>query len=156
MVFCLFCLLSVDLAGENSCIQFPFHFYEFLVVDRPCPVLTWQCRKKKLCLQILFPATPSSRERWPHKTTVCDLSSVPSLQMEDGSKVTFLASFVLSLFLSPSTLESDGQLSSPQRVPRCGSFARPSSPCAPFPVSPLPCLRSDTVWLVTVLQGPCQ
>ena len=41
-----------------------------------------------------------------------------------------------------------------------GSFARPPSPCAPFPVSPLPCLRSDTVWLVlwpvTVLQGPCQ
>ena len=40
-----------------------------------------------------------------------------------------------------------------------GSFARPPSPSAPFPVSPLPCLRSDTVWLVlwlvTVLR-PCQ
>ena len=41
-----------------------------------------------------------------------------------------------------------------------GSFARPSSPSAPLPVSPLPCLRSDTVCLilrlVTALQGPCQ
>ena len=41
-----------------------------------------------------------------------------------------------------------------------GSFACPSSPCAPLPVSSLPCLCSDTVWLVlwlaTVLQGPCQ
>ena len=41
-----------------------------------------------------------------------------------------------------------------------GSFARPSSPCAPLPVSPLPCLCHDTVWLVlwlvTVLQGSCQ
>ena len=26
------------------------------------------------------------------------------------------------------------------------SFARPSSPCAPVPVSPLPCLCSDTVY----------
>ena len=34
------------------------------------------------------------------------------------------------------------------------------SPCAPLPVSSLPCLSSDTVWLVlwlvTALQGPCQ
>ena len=41
-----------------------------------------------------------------------------------------------------------------------GFFACPSSPCAPFPVSSLPCFGSDTVWLVlwlvTVLQGPCQ
>ena len=29
-----------------------------------------------------------------------------------------------------------------------GSFARPSSPCTPLPVSPLPCLCPDTVWLV--------
>ena len=27
------------------------------------------------------------------------------------------------------------------------------SPCAPLPVSPLPCLRSDTVWLVLWLAG---
>ena len=27
-----------------------------------------------------------------------------------------------------------------------GSFARPSSPCTPLPVSPLPCLCPDTVW----------
>ena len=75
-----------------------------------------------------------------------------------------LASLVLSYSLSSSTSEPGGLLSSPQRVRTAslvaGSFARPPSPCAPFPVSPLPCLRSDTVWLVlwlvTALQGPCQ
>ena len=45
---CLCCLPFLDLAGENSCIQLRFHFFcEFLVVDRPCPVLARQCRKKK-------------------------------------------------------------------------------------------------------------
>ena len=58
--------------------------------------------------------------------------------------------------------ESDGQLGSPQPVLVivAGSFACLSSPCAPLPVSSLPCLSSDTVWLVlwlvTALQGPCQ
>ena len=94
----------------------------------------------------------------PLMTTPWDPSSVPSLRMVDGSRVTLL---VCSLsLLSSSTSESDGPLSSPQRVLVAGSFARPSSPCAPLPVSPLPCLSSDTVWLVlwlvTVLQGPCQ
>ena len=104
------------------------------------------------------PATPASRERWPLMTTPCDSSSVPSLRMVDGSRVTL---FVCSLsLLSSSTSESDGPLSSPQRVLVASSFARPSSPCAPLLVSPLPCLSSNTIWLVlwlvTVLQGPCQ
>ena len=72
--------------------------------------------------------------------------------------VTYLASLVLSFLFSSSTSEAGGLLSSPSLV--AGSFARPPSPCAPFPVSPFPCLRSDTVWLVlwlvTALQGPCQ
>ena len=47
-VFVGFGLLCFGLAGENSCIQLPFHFFcEFPVVDRPCPVLARQCRKKK-------------------------------------------------------------------------------------------------------------
>ena len=64
--------------------------------------------------------------------------------------------------LSPSSgaSESDSQLSSPRRVHRCGILCSPVFSCAPLPVSPLPCLYSDTVWLVlwlvTVLQGPCQ
>ena len=43
-----FCLPCFGLDGENSCIQLAFHFFcKFLVVDRPCPVLARQCRKKK-------------------------------------------------------------------------------------------------------------
>ena len=96
----------------------------------------------------LSPATPSNREQWLLIFHTCDPLSVPSLQMVDGSMVTVLASLVLSYSLSSSTSETGGLLSSPQCVPRCGLLARPPSPCAPFPVSPLPCLRSDTVWLV--------
>ena len=69
----------------------------------------------------------------------------------------------LPIFLIPSlssTSEAGGQLSSPQRALVAGSFACLPLPCASLPVSPLPCLRSDTVWLevwlVTALQGPCQ
>ena len=100
----------------------------------------------------------SRRERRPLTTTPCVPSSVPSSRMADGSRVTLLV-WSFSLFPS-STSESDGQLSSPQPVTVAGSFACPSSPCAPLPVSSLPCLYSDTVWLVlwlvTALQGPCQ
>ena len=111
----------------------------------------------------LSPATPLDREQWLLIFHTCDPLSVPSLQMVDGSLVTVLA-FVLSYSLSSSTSEPGGLLSSPQRVRTAslvaGSFARPPSPCAPFPISPLPCLRSETVWLVlwlvTALQGPCQ
>ena len=71
-----------------------------------------------------------------------------SLWMVDGSKVTFLASKFLSLFLPSSNLESNEQLSS-RTVREC------SSPSISPPVS-----RPDTVWLVlwliTVLQGSCQ
>ena len=50
----LVCLLCFGLAGENSCIQLPFHFFcGFPVVDRPCPVLARQCRKKKSDLEDL-------------------------------------------------------------------------------------------------------
>ena len=89
-----------------------------------------------------------------------DLSAVPSLQMADGSEVTFSA-LHLSLFLSSSTSETDGQFSYPQHVP---------SLRAPLLVRlllvllsqylPLPCHRYDTRWSVlwraTVLQGSCQ
>ena len=72
--------------------------------------------------------------------TICDPLSVPSLRMEDGSMVTFLSYYVLSLLLSSSTSESDGLLSSPQRVIRCGILCSPvfslcSSPCISPPVS---------------------
>ena len=83
------------------------------------------------------PATTSSRERWPLKTTLRDPSSVPSLQMEDGSKVIFLVFYGLFLFLSSSTSESDGQLSSPQRVLRCGILCSPVFSLCSFPsISP--------------------
>ena len=60
--------------------------------------------------------------------------------MEDGSKVIFLVFYGLFLFLSSSTSESDGQLSSPQRVLRCGILCSPvfslcSSPSISPPVS---------------------
>ena len=74
--------------------------------------------------------------------------------------VTLLSFYVLALLLSSSTSESDVSLAVRDASIVAGSFARPSSPCAPLPVSPLPCLCPDTVWLVlwlvTVLQGPCQ
>ena len=100
----------------------------------------------------------SRRERRPLATTPRFPSSVPSSRLASGSRDTNLA---FTLF-SSSTSESVGQLSSPQPVLVivAGSFACLSSPCAPLPVSSLPCLSSDTVWLVlwlaTVLQGPCQ
>ena len=100
----------------------------------------------------------SRRERRPLTTTPRFPSSVPSSRLANGSRDTNLA---FTLF-SSSTSESDGQLSSPQPVLVivAGSFACLSSPCAPLPVSSLPCLSSDTVWLVlwlvTALQGPCQ
>ena len=72
--------------------------------------------------------------------TICGPLSVPSLRMEDGSMVTFLSYYVLSLLVSSSTSESDGLLSSPQRVLRCGILCSPvfslcSSPCISPPVS---------------------
>ena len=57
--------------------------------------------------------------------TICGPLSVPSLRMEDGSMVTFLSHYVLSLLLSSSTSESDGLLSSPQRILRCGILCSP-------------------------------
>ena len=70
-----------------------------------------------------------------------------------------LLSFSLTLF--PRALRSLADCLAPRNASLvAGSFARPPSPCAPFPASPVPCLRSDTVWLVlwlvTALQGPCQ
>ena len=53
LAFLSFCLLFFGLDGENSCIQLAFHFFcKFLVVDRPCPVLARQCRKKKECARL--------------------------------------------------------------------------------------------------------
>ena len=89
----------------------------------------------------------SRRERRPLTTTPRFPSSVPSSRLANGSRDTNLA---FTLF-SSSTSESDGQLSSPQPVLVivAGSFACLSSPCAPLPVSSLPCLSSDTrsLWL---------
>ena len=83
------------------------------------------------------PATTSSRERWPLNTTLRDPSSVPSLQMEDGSKVIFLVFYGLFLFLSSSTSESDGQLSSPQRILHCGILCSPVFSLCSYPsISP--------------------
>ena len=81
----------------------------------------------------------------------------------DGGRITghcsSLLSFSLTLF--PRALRSLADCLAPRNASLvAGSFARPPSPCAPLPVSPLPCLRSDTIWLllwlVTALQGPCQ
>ena len=90
--------------------------------------------------------------------TICDPLSVPSLRMEDRSMVTFLSCY--ALLLSSSTSESDGLLSSPQRVFCCGILCSPvfslcSSPCISPPVS-LTRYGMLVLWLVTVLQGPCQ
>ena len=56
VVLCLFVLFALFfLAGENSCIQLPFHFFcGFPVVDRPCPVFARQCRKKNFEGQPFF------------------------------------------------------------------------------------------------------
>ena len=77
----------------------------------------------------------------------------------DQRSLFSLLSFSLTLF--PRALRRLADCLAPRNASLvAGSFARPPSPCAPFPVSPLPCLRSDTVWLVlwlvTALQGPCQ
>ena len=60
---------------------------------------------------------------------------------------------------SPRAQETGGQLSSPQ-LPGRGLLCSSAFSYCSFPVSPLPCLHSDTVWLVlwpvTVLHGPCQ
>ena len=73
-----------------------------------------------------------------------DPSAVHSLQMADGSAVTFFAPLIYLIFLTSSTSETDGQSSSPATCSFvAGSFARPSSPSCSFPsipplVSPLP------------------
>ena len=46
-----------------------------------------------------------------------DPSAVPSLQMADGSEVTFFAPLIYLIFLTSSTSVTDGQFSSPQHVP---------------------------------------
>ena len=81
----------------------------------------------------LSPATPSDREQWLLIFHTCDPSSVPSLQMVDGSLVTVLASLVLSYSLSSSTSEPGGLLSSPQRVPRCGLLCSSAFSLCSFP-----------------------
>ena len=63
-----------------------------------------------------------------------------------------------NLFSITGSFQFDGQFSFPQRAFRCGIlYSSVFSRCS---FSPLPCLRFDTVWLVlwlmTVLQGPCQ
>ena len=70
--------------------------------------------------------------------------------MADSSEIT---SLLLSFF--PRVLRSPTDSLAPRNMPSvAGSLARPSSPCAPFPVSPLSCHRSDTrwslLWLATV------
>ena len=89
-------------------------------------------------------------------TPTYDLSAVRSMQMADSSEIT---SLLLSFF--PRVLRSPTDSLAPRNMPSvAGSLARPSSPCAPFPVSALSCHRSDTrwslLWLATVLQGYCQ
>ena len=98
----------------------------------------------------------SNGERRPLTTTLVPphSSHLRGLRTNQGSLLSLLSP------LSPSTLESDGQLRSPQRVLRCGILGLSVFSLCSFPVSSLPCLGSDTVWLVlwlvTVLQGPCQ
>ena len=65
----------------------------------------------------------------------------------------------ISSFLFPFSFRAPRRLA-PQCGSSCGLLCLSASPCAPLPVSSLPCLRSDTFWLVlwvvTVPQGPCQ
>ena len=56
-------------------------------------------------------------------------------------------SFRLFSLLSSSTSESDGQLSSPQRVLRCGILCSSVFSLYSSRSTSLPCLCSDTVWL---------
>ena len=76
--------------------------------------------------QLLFPF-----EGWP-PLHLCDLISVPSLQIVDGSRVTSLATLHISLSLL-SSLEFDGQPWAPHCPIVAGSFARLSSPWRSFP-----------------------
>ena len=87
-------------------------------------------------------------------TPTSDLSAVRSLQKAASSEI-------ISPSYSSRVPRSPTDSLAPRNWPSvAGSFARPSSPCAPFPVSPLSCHSSDTrwliLWLATVLQGSCQ
>ena len=75
----------------------------------------------------------SRRERRPLTTTPRFPSSVPSFRLANGSRDTNLA---FTLF-SSSTSESDGQLSRPQPVLRCGILCSPVFSLYSFPsISP--------------------
>ena len=87
----------------------------------------------------LSTAIPTFWEQWPLVLNTCDPLSVPSSQTADGFKVTVLDYLFFSFLLSSSTSVAGGQLSSPQHALVAGSFARLPPPCAPLPVSPLPC-----------------
>ena len=88
----------------------------------------------------------SSRERRPLTTTLVPPHPfhLRGWRTDQGS--------LFSLDLSPSSprvLRSPTEsLAVRNALFVAGFFACPSSPCAPFPVSSLPCLCADTVWLV--------
>ena len=88
----------------------------------------------------------SRRERRPLTTTPRFPSSVLSSRLANGSRDTNLA---FTLF-SSSTSESDGQLSSPQPVLRCGILCSPVFSLCSFPgiSSPVSLLRYGTVGTV--------
>ena len=90
-------------------------------------------------------------ERWSPLYN-CGPSSVPSSQMVDGSKVTFLAS-VLSIHLPLlSTSELYGQPRTPHCL-RCGFLVCPSSPWSSFPGTfPLVFPSFNTRWSVPWLE----
>ena len=102
----------------------------------------------------------SSWERRPLTTTLVPPhpSHLRGWRTDQGS----LFSLVLSPSSPPVFRSPADSLAVRNALFVAGFFACPSSPCAPFPVSSFPCLCSDTVWLwlvlwlVTVLQGPCQ
>ena len=90
----------------------------------------------------LSQATPSIREQWP--LVLHTLWPLIRPVFADGGRIKGHCSrFSRSLFfLSSSTSEAGGQLSSPQRVPRCGllcssAFSWYSFPSISPPVSPL-------------------
>ena len=75
----------------------------------------------------------SRRERRPLTTTPRFPSSVPPSRLANGSRDTTLA----FTFFSSSTSESDGQLSRPQPVLRCGILCSPVFSMCSFPsISP--------------------
>ena len=87
----------------------------------------------------------------------CDLISVLSLQMVDGSRVTCLATLQFSPFLL-STLQFDSQPWAPHCPVVAGSFARPSllaagvSPCTVFFLWPCG-TGSVALWLKPLAQA---